>query len=145
MASYSKEAAIKIIEKERVMVVLGVAWMIREIVKSKGDLSSVQSFAGGGAPSAKELASECSQRNPEAISSVGYGMTELNGAAIGAYADDYHAKPTSVGYPHLGIETIIVDMDTETRLPNGQRGELWIRGPGRAKVCVCVGSERRVK
>jgi long-chain acyl-CoA synthetase len=49
-------------------------------------------------------------------------------------ADDYHAKPTGVGQPSLGIEAIVVEPSTGVKLTEvGAKGELWIRGPGRAK------------
>ncbi|UZJ54088.1 hypothetical protein CBS101457_003408 [Exobasidium rhododendri] len=133
LPAYSKQAAIKVIERERVATILGVGWMIREIAKSNADLSSIQAFLHGGAPSAKELVRELSHRNTESISTVGYGMSELNGAATNAIADDYHAKPTSVGYLNLGVEIAIVDPQTEIRLQTGERGEIWFKSPCRAK------------
>ena len=134
MANFSPKPAIEIIERERVTSITGVGWMVREILANKGDVSSVQIFAHGGAPSAKELASEMVARNPESFGSNGYGLTETNGAVCAATADDYHAKPTSVGYPAAGAEVIVVDMETGVRLPPGERGELWVKMPGRAKV-----------
>jgi long-chain acyl-CoA synthetase len=83
MAGYSRLEAVKIVEREKVTAVLGVGWMVREIIKSEGDLSSIQTFGHGGAPSAKELVSELSSRNPNSVSSNGYGSTEFNGA-VGA-------------------------------------------------------------
>lgn len=79
MPSFDAQPSVSIIERERVTSVLGVGWMIRQIIGSKGDLSSVQSFGHGGAASAKELVSEVLDRNPNSTSSNGYGMTETNG------------------------------------------------------------------
>jgi acyl-CoA synthetase (AMP-forming)/AMP-acid ligase II len=61
-----------------------------------------------------------------------YGQTELGGEVVGWTAADLREhgddKLGSVGRPHKGIEVRILD-DTDTQLPRGQVGEIWIRSP----------------
>lgn len=132
MAGYKRDLAIQLAQREDVRAILGIGFMVREIVLSGAKLPNLQVVAHGGSSSAKELPDETAKHHPNAILSAGYGLTEVNGVAAAIVLDDYHARPTSAGKPPLGVELKIVDPQTGSAVKNGQRGELWIRTPGRA-------------
>jgi malonyl-CoA/methylmalonyl-CoA synthetase len=56
-----------------------------------------------------------------------YGMTEI-GMALSNPLEG-HRRPGAVGLPLPGVEVRVVD-DPELPLPEGNPGELWVRGPG---------------
>ena len=57
------------------------------------------------------------------------GMTETAGIfAICGPDDDRHTRTTTNGKPSPGIEVRIVDPETGAELPNGEMGEIWVRG-----------------
>ncbi|PWN32579.1 acetyl-CoA synthetase-like protein [Meira miltonrushii] len=134
MATYNRDKSIQIAQRERVRHILGIGFMVREIgIAGQDKLPSVSSIAHGGSSSSKELPSELRKSHPNAISSAGYGLTEVNGVALGLGVDDYHARPSSAGVPPVGVEVIIVDPASMERVKDGEQGELWIRSPGRAQ------------
>ncbi|KAK0526740.1 hypothetical protein OC835_005189 [Tilletia horrida] len=142
LPSYSAERAIQIIRKERIKLVSGVGFMMREVMKlaKPGDLDSIEALAHGGSSSANELPGETQQSKPRVAASVGYGLTETNGLVMGAYLDEYIALPDSIGAPVPGVDVLIVDPETLRVLPDGQPGELLIRSP-----CNATGYWRRPK
>ncbi|CBQ70282.1 related to 4-coumarate--CoA ligase 1 [Sporisorium reilianum SRZ2] len=129
MPKYDVDRAAALIQQHSVQVVIGIGFMVREIVLSKHHLPSLQAVSHGGSSSAKELPEESRAKLPGMFVSQGYGSTEVNGAASGLASDDYLARPTSAGRPPPTIEMRIVDPDTLTEVANGQTGEIWIRGP----------------
>jgi acyl-[acyl-carrier-protein]-phospholipid O-acyltransferase/long-chain-fatty-acid--[acyl-carrier-protein] ligase len=62
----------------------------------------------------------------------GYGCTELSpvvSANLPARDGQVRARSGSVGRPLSGIEIEIRDPDSGARLPVGEQGDLWVRGP----------------
>jgi fatty-acyl-CoA synthase len=58
-----------------------------------------------------------------------YGMTEVNALAMLHDLDEPMESRALPGvWPADGVEVRVVDPDTGADLPNGQEGELWIRG-----------------
>ncbi|KAJ9479826.1 putative Oxalate--CoA ligase (putative) [Pseudozyma hubeiensis] len=129
LPKYDVDAAAKLIQQHSIQIVLGIGFMVREIVLSKHDLPSLQGVSHGGSSSAKELPEESRQKVPSMLIGQGYGSTEVNGAAAGLASDDYSARPTSAGRPPPTNEIRIIDPDTLTEVANGKSGEIWIRGP----------------
>ncbi|MCW7536360.1 AMP-binding protein [Aquabacterium sp. A7-Y] len=58
----------------------------------------------------------------------GYGMTEAAPSIAQTRLDDPR-RDCSVGPPIPGIEVRVVDLQTRAPLPQGEAGELWVRGP----------------
>ena len=124
--------AMEIIARERVQVTGGVptiAWQLLEHPeRDRFDLSSLESIAYGGAPSAPELV----KRIHEAFGALpgnGWGMTETCATVTHVVGEDYLTRPDSAGPPVATADLKIVAEDGVTELPVGAVGELWARGP----------------
>ena len=90
------------------------------------DLSSVNLILSGAAPLGSELTAQLRDRSG-AIVIQGYGLTETSPVTHTLHADA--DKPGSIGPPLIGTEVRVIDTETGEDLPDGERGELWIRGP----------------
>ncbi|KAG2143360.1 atromentin synthetase [Suillus cothurnatus] len=107
------------------------------------DLSSIKRIISGGeavvSKTAKTFAATMKKlsKNPSAVSfivSAGFGMTETCGGCIYDPVDIFTAEPTreflDLGRPIKGCEMRIVDpVDGTTPRPDGESGELQVRGP----------------
>ena len=133
MRKWDAEGAMKMIERERVTQVGGVptiAWqLIENPIREKYDLSSIESVAYGGAPSAPELVRKIKELWPKSSAGNGWGMTETSATATSNAGEDYEAHPDSCGpaVPVTDIKIMTVEGDRE--LPIGEVGELWCKGP----------------
>jgi long-chain acyl-CoA synthetase len=129
---WDADQALEIIQRERVTHFGGVPtipWQIIEHPRvGEFDLSSVESVAYGGAPSAPELVRRITERFPKAQAGQGWGMTETSATAISNGSEDYINRPWSTGVPAPTGEIRIVGPAGED-LPAGEVGELWYRGP----------------
>src|SRR5262249_6843579 len=65
---------------------------------------------------------------PGRIPSNGYGLTETSSMTTSNSGADYLRKPDSVGVPVAVCDVKVVDELGED-LPEGETGELWIKGP----------------
>lgn len=132
MPQYNRDEAVKLIQREEAVAILGIGFMARELILSGADMPSLQVISHGGSAAAKEIPSEIRKSLPKATTGIGYGLTEVNGVATQNAVDDYYHRPTSVGLPPSGVELAIVDPSTGKEVAQGETGELWIRTPGRA-------------
>ncbi len=132
MRKWDAVRAMEIIERERVHMTGGVptvAWQLLEHPdRSKYDLSSLETIAYGGAPSAPELVKRI-YTEFGALPGNGWGMTETMATVTGHSAEDYLNRPTSAGPPVAVADLKIMDDTGEHELPLGEVGELWARGP----------------
>jgi acyl-CoA synthetase (AMP-forming)/AMP-acid ligase II len=106
------------------------------------DLSSLRSILSGAAPLDEQLALAVEQRLRKGVDTgvtvaQGYGMTELSPVSH-TTPDEGHEPPGveavtvpkgSVGYAIPNTECRLVDPATGEDALEGERGELWIRGP----------------
>ncbi len=129
---WNADQALEIIQRERITNAGGVptiAWQIIEHPRfNEFDLSSLESIAYGGAPSAPELVRRLKERFPKMTPGQGWGMTETSATATSNVGEDYERKPSSCGVPSPTGEVRIVGPDG-TDVPTGEVGELWYRGP----------------
>jgi long-chain acyl-CoA synthetase len=129
---WNVDEALPLMEKERITNFGGVptvVWQVLEHPKfDQYDLSSVESVAYGGAPSAPELVARTRQRFSRAQQRQGWGMTETSATATSNIAEDYEHKPASCGVPPATGEAKIMNGDGR-ELPRGEVGELWYKGP----------------
>lgn len=132
MRKWDALEAMEIIQRERVNMTGGVptiAWQLLEHPdRSKFDLSSLESIAYGGAPSAPELVRRIREEFG-ALPGNGWGMTETMATVTTHSAEDYLNRPDSAGPPVATADLEIRADDGVTVLPPDTIGELWARGP----------------
>ncbi|MEC8023996.1 MAG: AMP-binding protein [Myxococcota bacterium] len=90
------------------------------------DCSSVKQLFSGAAPLGAEVAEAAASRLGCNIAQ-GYGMTELSPVSHAIPEDDYRAG--SVGTLIAGTEARLIDPETGADAEEGERGEIWVRGP----------------
>ncbi|ROS40155.1 class I adenylate-forming enzyme family protein [Amycolatopsis thermoflava] len=95
------------------------------------DLSSVRGISSGAAPLPHEMLKALAARFPDAVISEGYGLTEVTmGATINPAFRSGLRKQGSVGVPVFDTEVKIVPLEGgEDPVPEGEQGEVCIRGP----------------
>ncbi len=132
MRRWDTVQAFGLIERERVHATGGVptiAWQLLEHPdREKYDLSSLESIAYGGAPSAPELVRKIHEVFG-ALPGNGWGMTETSATVTSHSGEDYLNRPDSAGPPVPVADLRITDEDGVTLMPPGEVGELWARGP----------------
>jgi len=133
MRKWDAEKGLQLIERERVTHTGGVptiAWqLIEHPARSKYDLSSLESVAYGGAPSAPELVRRIRETFPAVKPGNGWGMTETGGTFCANSAEDYERRPDSCGPASPVCDFKIMSIDGERELSVGEVGELWAKGP----------------
>lgn len=133
LRKFDAEKALQLIERERVTTTGGVptiAWqLIEHPNRSKYDLSSIESIAYGGAPSAPELVRRIKEVFPKAQPANGWGMTETSASFSSNGSEDYVNRPASCGPPAAVAEMRIMSADGTRVLPTNEVGELWAKGP----------------
>ncbi|MBV9419322.1 MAG: acyl--CoA ligase [Alphaproteobacteria bacterium] len=137
MRKFDAEKAMQLIEKEKINGAGGVptiAWQILEHPnRHKYDLSSLESMAYGGAPSAPELVRQIKEVWPKSAPGNGWGMTETSATCTTHSGEDYENRPSSCGPAVGACEIKIMDLEGKKELPRGEVGELWARGPNIVK------------
>ncbi|HEX4078342.1 MAG TPA: class I adenylate-forming enzyme family protein [Rhizomicrobium sp.] len=136
MRRWDVEQALALIEREKVNQAGGVptiAWQLLEHPsRSNYDLSSLESVAYGGAPSAPELVRKIIEVLPNSLPGNGWGMTETSATCTHHSGEDYRHRPQSCGPPVPVCDLKVVGPDGAL-LPPGEVGELWARGPNIVK------------
>ncbi|MEZ4215070.1 MAG: long-chain fatty acid--CoA ligase [Myxococcota bacterium] len=122
-------AAFEIIERDRINVFAGVPTMYFGLLHHEGgerfDVSSLRFCLTGGAPMPVEVLHEFEKRFGIPVQE-GFGLSETSPVASFNVVDKPR-KPGSIGYPVWGVEMCIMD-DEGRQLPDGERGEICIRG-----------------
>jgi len=126
--------AFELIQRERIQSAGGVptiAWqLIEHPLRSNYDLSSLESVAYGGAPSAPELVRKIKETFPKSAPGNGWGMTETCATVTTHGSEDYANRPMSCGPAVPVAELEIRDAaDGVTVLGVNEVGELWAKGP----------------
>jgi acyl-CoA synthetase (AMP-forming)/AMP-acid ligase II len=91
------------------------------------DLSSVRTVMSGAAPLGAELADRVAERIGCKVIQ-GYGLTETSPVTHMIRPDGVN-KPGSIGPLLANTECRLVDPESGDDVAEGERGELWIRGP----------------
>jgi len=91
------------------------------------DLSALRTIMSGAAPLGADLAEQVAER-VDATVIQGYGLTETSPVThlVRPHGEN---RPGSIGQPLGGTECRVVDPETVDDVAEGERGELWIRGP----------------
>jgi long-chain acyl-CoA synthetase len=132
MRKWDPVEAMEIIQREGVNQTGGVptiAWQLLEHPdRAKYDLSSLDTIAYGGAPSAPELVKRIYEEFG-ALPGNGWGMTETTATVTQHSGEDYLARPTSAGPPVAVAEIKIKTVEGDRELGVDEVGELWAKGP----------------
>ncbi len=132
---FDPEKVLGLIEKERVTTWASLGSMASRVLESphfdQYDVSSVTHLGSGGAPTSRALQQKMTSgfRGTGGSMALGYGLTESTGVGTHNWGALLDAHPNSVGRVFPGIE-IRVCAQGEQSLPEGQEGEICIRGSG---------------
>lgn len=132
MYKWNAEDAIRLIEKEKLNAFGGVPSMPLQVLESPiladHDTSTIRTILFGGAPPAPELAARVKAAFPNASASNGYGLTETSALSTVNVAEDYIARPESVGQAAPICQIKILASDGR-ECPAGDIGEICVKGP----------------
>ena len=131
MHKWDATEALRLIAREGVTRMTGVPMMSRELIEhpefATTDTSSLLAISAGGAQTPPDLVGRIAERARGARPATGYGMTETCGVITSVTGEFFAGKPDSAG-PYLpNFEVKCVD-DDGREVPQGQLGELWVRG-----------------
>lgn len=130
MHKWDALTAMRLIEAEKVTNFTGVPLMSWEILNHpdfyKYDLSTVQSFAAGGAPRPAGHVLRLGAEMP-APPSIGYGLTETNAVGCGNFSSNYIDKPNSTGPASRPLVDLAIIDESGAVVPAGTQGEITIR------------------
>jgi long-chain acyl-CoA synthetase len=130
MPKWNALEAMRLIEAEKCTNFTGVPLMSWEIMnhpdRSKYDLSTIQSFAAGGAPRPPEHVRRLNDELP-APPALGYGLTETNAVGAGSFGQNYLEKPNSTGRASAPLVDLAILDDAGKPVLQGERGEVCIR------------------
>jgi acyl-CoA synthetase (AMP-forming)/AMP-acid ligase II len=131
MKRWNAEAALKLVESEKITTFPGVPTMHWDLLqvsdRKKYDVSSMSSMSIGGQATPLPLLEALREAFPSAVLGVGYGMTETNGAITLTIGDDFLAAPTSAGRAVATTEIRLLRDDGEWA-GDGEDGEICVRG-----------------
>ena len=131
MPRFDLEGFLDLVEKHsvtRTYVVPPIALALAKHPAVEGrDLSSVQTVMSGAAPLGGELAETVAKRLDCTVIQ-GYGLTETS-PVTHVIRPDGQNKAGSIGPPLPNTECRLVDPESGEEVEEGERGELWIRGP----------------
>jgi len=130
MPKWDALRAMQLIEAEKVTNFTGVPLMSWEIMnhpdRDTYDLSTIQTFAAGGAPRPPEHVRRLNDEMP-APPALGYGLTETNAVGCGSFSTNYLEKPNSTGRAYKPLVDLAILDDDGQPVPQGKRGEICIR------------------
>ena len=124
--------ALKLIQTEKITQFNGAPSMVMQLLAEPGfvDLAVTGSLGGvgfGGAGLPQRLIDDVLRLRSEAMSGVGFGLTETNGVGAASSGRLFQLRPQAAGLVSPIIEIKIADWDG-TPMPAGQPGEVWMRG-----------------
>ncbi|MDO8690831.1 MAG: AMP-binding protein [Dehalococcoidia bacterium] len=133
MDAFEPEAAMQLIEREKVTAVLGVPPQLMGLLNHpnlrKHDFSSLRVFVAGAAPMPSEGIRRLRAELGCSFVTL-WGASESTGGPITHLDDPPEISATTVGKAHTDlVEVVVFDERKEKILPPGQPGEMAIRGP----------------
>ncbi len=131
MPRFDLEQFLELLQRYRITTAFLVPPIILALAKhplvDQYDLSSLRYVNSGAAPLPEPVARQCAERL-NVIVRQGYGMTETS-PVTHFTPRGFPIKLSSVGVAVPNTEFRIVDVATHEDVPEGETGELWIRGP----------------
>lgn len=133
LPAFSPSGALQAAARHGVTILAGVptmyVLMLGELAKSDHDLSRVRIAVAGGSNVDPPLAHAIAEAFPGAHVQNLYGLSECSGACvISAVADDLETVCETLGTPLRGVEVRVVDPVSGREVPDGDDGELQVRG-----------------
>ena len=130
---FHPQKALELVQEEHVTVMVATPMAYQVILKlpdlENYDIASLLVCATGTAPCPPSLARRIQGHFGCALYN-GFGMTEAaGGIAVGSLSDSDYQQTETVGRPMVGIDVRVVD-DDRRDLPQGEVGELAVRGEG---------------
>jgi fatty-acyl-CoA synthase len=127
---WDREAAARLIERHRVSSWCAISTMVVDFLASprlgERDLSSLRVLSGGGAAMPAAVADKL--RQVTGLPYVeGYGLTETMAATH--VNPPQRTKRQCLGIPIYGVEARVVDPEALREVPQGETGEIVLRGP----------------
>lgn len=136
MHRWDAARALELIEREGVNVFTGVPTMTREMLAHPDwhirNTSGLATLGGGGAAIQPDLVEKIDQAKGRVKPATGYGLTETHGVITAVSQAFFSARPTSAGRVMPTFEHKVVDANGN-EVPQGERGELCVRGPAVVK------------
>jgi long-chain acyl-CoA synthetase len=132
MYKWDPADACRLIDQEKLSLVMGAPSMLLELLRSKEfsaiDSSNIINMSAGGAATSNKLAEQVAEKVPSALPGAGWGMTESGaaGTAFTGYFIDH--KPGSSGFVNPIVELRFCDESGED-VPSGTPGEVWLKSP----------------
>ncbi|MFE7130020.1 class I adenylate-forming enzyme family protein [Streptomyces sp. NPDC057638] len=132
MRKWDAERALALIERHQVTHYSGVpttALQLLEAARRAGStLPSLTHLNTGGAPAPPALLTLLAERCGRRVEPrSGYGLTETSGGVLAHFGERYWNDPAGAGAPAPAVE-IRVAGPHGGQLPDGEIGELWLRG-----------------
>lgn len=113
----------------KVTILVGTPTFVSYIIDraGEGQLTTLRLIVVGAEKCPDALFERCKKAAPEAHILEGYGITECSPVVAVNRPDA--KRPGSVGQALAGVETRVVDLDSQQPVPAGQMGMLWVSGP----------------
>ncbi|WP_045299432.1 class I adenylate-forming enzyme family protein [Saccharothrix sp. ST-888] len=132
MHRWDPAEALRLIAEHRVTAYYGVPATTLGLLDAAdaagAPLDSLRAISTGGAAAPPELARRIARRFDGRVEARnGYGLTETCGGVIANLGARYLEQPDSIGHPAPAVEIRIAG-PTGIALPDGEIGELWLRG-----------------
>lgn len=129
---FEMKAFISLMKRSRPNVLMAVPTLLHALAEDNrvsADVISSLKFAISGGAGLPSETSEAFAKKSDARLAEGYGLTEAS-PVVACAALHKTAKPGSIGMPMPGTEIRFVSLeDPEQAVPNGERGELVVKGP----------------
>ena len=130
MRRWSPGAALELISAHKITTLSGPPLILGDLLDhpdAAAHLKTVNAIGVGGQATPRSLIERVRQALPTATQSSGWGMTEVSGSVTAIAGAPYLIKPSSCGDRSPVVELIVRDEDGHA-LPQGEAGELWVRG-----------------
>jgi fatty-acyl-CoA synthase len=133
LESFDAGLVLELVDGERATLTCGVPTMLLAMIEhpdmARRDLTSLRAVSGGGSVVPVELVRHIEETLAVRFTVV-FGQTEASGFISQTALDDPdEEKAATLGRPLPAVEVRVVDPATETVVPEGEVGELHVRGP----------------
>ncbi len=132
MRRWVPSQALQLIQREKITQFNGAPSMVMQMLAEPGfdDPAVTGSLGGvgfGGAGLPQRVIDDVLGRRSDAMSGVGFGLTETNGVGAASSGRLFQLRADAAGLVSPIIELRIAEFDG-TPLPVGEAGEIWLRG-----------------